>query len=86
MREMRLPCLKGAEQLPEPGWKEKKRLGDGLEEGYRLICQFWINHDIELEQDKIRANPGTRGLRNSLTAANRPAPPTTMRNLRCMSS
>ncbi len=49
--------LKGAEQLPEPGWKEKKRLGGGLDEGYRLICQLWINHDIELEQDKIPSEP-----------------------------
>jgi ferredoxin len=49
--------LKGAEQLPEPGWKEKKRLGSGLDEGYRLICQLWINHDIEIEQDLIPSEP-----------------------------
>ena len=49
--------LKGAEQLPEPNWKEKKRLGAGLDEGYRLICQLWLSHDIELEQDKIPVEP-----------------------------
>ena len=49
--------LKGAEQLPEPNWKEKKRLGPGLDEGYRLVCQLWINHDVELEQDKIPDEP-----------------------------
>jgi ferredoxin len=54
--------LKGAEQLPEPGWKEKKRLGDGLAEGYRLICQLWINHDIEIEQDKIPSEPLTSAI------------------------
>jgi ferredoxin len=49
--------LKGAELLPEPNWKEKKRLGPGLDEGYRLICQLWISHDVELEQDRIPSEP-----------------------------
>lgn len=49
--------LKGAEQLPPPNWKEKKQLGHRLEEGYRLICQIWLNHDIELEQDKNAVEP-----------------------------
>ena len=49
--------LKGAELLSEPNWKEKKRLGPGLGEGYRLICQLWINHDVELEQDRIPSEP-----------------------------
>jgi ferredoxin len=44
--------LKGAEHLPAPNWKEKKQLGPRLEEGYRLICQLWVSHDIELLQDK----------------------------------
>ena len=44
---------RAAEQLPEPNWKEKKRLGARVDEGYRLICQLWLSHDIELEQDKI---------------------------------
>lgn len=44
--------LKGAEHLPEPNWKEKQRLGAHLDEGYRLICQLWLNHDIELEQPR----------------------------------
>lgn len=40
----------GGEHLPAPNWKEKKQLGERLEQGYRLACQLWIEHDIELEQ------------------------------------
>jgi len=43
--------LKGAEHLPPPNWKEKKMLGDRIEQGYRLTCQLWITHDIELIQE-----------------------------------
>ena len=43
--------LGGAEHLPPPNWKEKKQLGDRLAEGYRLACQLWLTHDIELAQD-----------------------------------
>lgn len=42
--------LAGAENLPAANWKEKKQLGDRLDQGWRLICQLWINDDIELEQ------------------------------------
>jgi ferredoxin len=42
--------LNGAEHLPEPNWKERKQLGERLAQGYRLVCQLWINHDIELVQ------------------------------------
>ncbi|MFK0377809.1 2Fe-2S iron-sulfur cluster-binding protein [Pandoraea sp. NPDC090278] len=42
--------LAGGEHLPAPNWKEKKQLGERLSEGYRLVCQLWIEHDIELEQ------------------------------------
>jgi len=45
--------LKGAEQLPAPNWKEEKILGDRLALGYRLCCQLWITHDIELTQDDL---------------------------------
>jgi ferredoxin len=45
--------LAGAEHLPPPNWKEKKQLGERLEQGYRLICQLWIEHDIELAQDEL---------------------------------
>lgn len=41
----------GGENLPPPNWKEKKQLGDRLADGYRLICQIWLKHDIELSQD-----------------------------------
>jgi ferredoxin len=43
--------LKGGEHLPAPNWKEKKLLGDRLEKGFRLACQIWISHDIELTQE-----------------------------------
>ncbi len=49
--------LKGAEHLPAPNWKEKQRIGPFLEAGYRLICQLWLDHDIELEQDKEPLQP-----------------------------
>ncbi|MCC8397620.1 (2Fe-2S)-binding protein [Paraburkholderia sp. MMS20-SJTR3] len=45
--------LAGGEHLPAPNWKEKKQLGARLDEGYRLACQLWIEHDIELEQDDL---------------------------------
>ncbi|UOF90360.1 (2Fe-2S)-binding protein [Fodinisporobacter ferrooxydans] len=44
--------LAGGEHLPEPNWKEVKRLGEEkLKNGYRLTCQLWITHDIELLQE-----------------------------------
>lgn len=49
--------LKGGEHLPAPNWKEKKQLGARLEQGYRLICQLWLNHDIELAQDPQPLEP-----------------------------
>lgn len=45
--------ISGAEHLPPPNWKEKKQLGDRLDSGWRLTCQLWINHDLELEQDDV---------------------------------
>lgn len=47
--------LRGAEHLPPPNWKEKKQLGARLEEGYRLACQLWLEHDIELQQEPLPA-------------------------------
>jgi len=44
--------ISGAEHLPPPNWKEKKQLGERLEAGYRLTCQLWLVHDIELAQDE----------------------------------
>lgn len=43
--------ISGGEHLPAPNWKEKKMLGEWLDRGYRLSCQIWVNHDIELTQD-----------------------------------
>jgi ferredoxin len=49
--------IKGAEHLPAPNWKEKERLGPKLDEGYRLVCQLWLNHDLELAQDDKPLEP-----------------------------
>ena len=43
--------IAGGEHLPAPNWKETKRLGERIETGFRLVCQLWITHDIELAQD-----------------------------------
>jgi ferredoxin len=52
--------LSGADHLPAPNWKENERLGDRIEAGYRLVCQLWISHDIELAQDEPGAVPAAR--------------------------
>ncbi len=44
--------LAGAEALPEPNWKEQKVLGERLGQGWRLGCQLWLHHDLELTQDR----------------------------------
>ncbi|AJC21652.1 2Fe-2S iron-sulfur cluster-binding protein [Pandoraea pulmonicola] len=50
--------LAGGEHLPAPNWKEKKQLGERLDAGFRLACQLWIEHDIELEQgDELPVAP-----------------------------
>jgi ferredoxin len=41
----------GAEHLPPPNWKEERVLGARLAQGFRLCCQIWLSHDIELAQD-----------------------------------
>lgn len=43
--------ISGAEHLPPVNWKEKKQLGDRIDQGYRLACQLWLNNDVELVQD-----------------------------------
>ncbi len=45
--------LAGAEHLPEPNWKEKKQLGSRIDDGWRLVCQIWVTHDLELQQDTV---------------------------------
>lgn len=45
--------LAGADKLPAPNWKEKKQLAERLDEGYRLICQLWVEHDIEIAQESV---------------------------------
>jgi ferredoxin len=43
--------IAGGEHLPPPNWKEEKVLGGHLMDGFRLCCQLWLSHDIELAQD-----------------------------------
>lgn len=52
--------IAGAEHLPEPNWKEQERLGERLAEGFRLVCQLWLHHDIELVQDGPTRFPGAK--------------------------
>jgi ferredoxin len=47
--------LAGGDRLPPPNWKERKQLGDRLEQGFRLVCQIWLEHDIELSQEPAPA-------------------------------
>lgn len=49
--------LGGAEHLPAPNWKEDRLLGKHLSNGIRLVCQLWINRDLELSQDDIPPIP-----------------------------
>jgi ferredoxin len=43
--------LAGADHLPPPNWKEQRLLGERLAQGYRLACQLWVEHDLDLTQD-----------------------------------
>jgi ferredoxin len=52
--------LDGGNNLPAPNWKETKRLGPRVEAGFRLMCQLWITHDIELLQDDAANAVATR--------------------------
>ncbi|MFD2924833.1 2Fe-2S iron-sulfur cluster-binding protein [Halobacillus naozhouensis] len=45
--------IDGGDQLDPPNWKEEKRLGDKLEEGYRLTCQLSVKDDLEISQENI---------------------------------
>ncbi len=56
--------LAGAENLPEPNWKEKRVLGERLSLGYRLCCQLWIKHDLELTQDNLVPAPAAADVRD----------------------
>lgn len=52
--------IAGAEHLPEANWKEKKVLGEKLDQGLRLACQLWLHHDIAITQDGVTPPPPTR--------------------------
>ncbi|WP_420992527.1 2Fe-2S iron-sulfur cluster-binding protein [Cupriavidus sp. 30B13] len=62
--------ISGAEHLPPPNWKEKKQLGERLEQGYRLTCQLWLEQDIELEQDELPAQSAAAALQPAAAATN----------------
>jgi ferredoxin len=48
--------LAGGTDLPPPNWKETKILGaERLAAGERLMCQLWLDHDIELAQGATAA-------------------------------
>ena len=64
--------IAGAENLPAPNWKEKKQLGDRLDQGFRLVCQLWPEHDLELEQ--IPADNAAAAAASAASASN-PATP-----------
>ena len=49
--------LAGAETLPAPNWKEERVLASRLEEGLRLACQLWLEHDLTLTQDGVQVPP-----------------------------
>lgn len=50
--------LQGMEGLPPPNWKEERLLGaDKLAEGYRLLCQLYLNSDVEVVQDPVPVQP-----------------------------
>ena len=43
--------ISGGENLAKPNWKEIKVLKDKLDSGYRLVCQFRVNKDLEIKQE-----------------------------------
>lgn len=50
--------LAGAEALPPPNWKELKVLGqDRLDAGWRLMCQLWVEQDLEILQEDEPLQP-----------------------------
>lgn len=46
--------ISGAEHLPEPNWKENKMIADKLADGFRLTCQLYVTHDLEILQEDWR--------------------------------
>jgi len=58
--------ISGGEHLPTPTWKEEKMLGDKLNEGYRLLCQMSINHNIELIQEETPLKPAWKRMAQKL--------------------
>jgi ferredoxin len=61
--------IAGGEHLPEPYWKESARLDGRIAQGFRLICQLWIRHDIEIEQDDALNAAAVRDAAAAATAA-----------------
>jgi hypothetical protein len=51
MRQMCLADHQGRRASAGAELEEKKRLGERVARGYRLACQLWLTHDIELSQE-----------------------------------
>jgi ferredoxin len=56
----------GAEHLSTPRRRERERLGELLEQGYRLCCQTYATGDVTISWD-----PDQRGLDDDSTAGRR---------------
>jgi len=52
---MRLPRDRRRRTPAAAQLEREEQLGERLERGYRLACQLWIEHDIELAQDDLPA-------------------------------
>ena len=68
--------LNGAEQLPPPNWKEKKMLGERLDQGWRLMCQLWIEHDLEIMQPDHPVDSRVAAAHAASAATTTPVPST----------
>ena len=51
-RSIREACREVAQSLGFSAF-----VADSAEQGYRLLCQIWLSHDIEIEQDKVPLEP-----------------------------
>lgn len=62
----RVRVLEGAENIAPPRRRERDRLGDLIDQGYRLACQSYVEGDIVIEWD-----PDQRGLDETSAAGAR---------------
>lgn len=62
----RVMVEEGAEHFDAPRKRERDRLGDLLQEGYRLACQSYVHGDVTVSWD-----PDQKGLDDDTRAAQR---------------